>query len=562
VQLLGQAGDVQLNHAYTLIFKWGPGGLSMALWDAAEGLVRRVTDPLEDGVTGTSPIRFGAWHTDISHHDGPYGRVVWLNRRISDAEEAILPRPRTVVRETAPPIGEFPFVTILAPTVSHAGVANRPGYSPTDPRSASIIDPMSGIEIVRLTGNFGTSVLIDGTTPSGLAFPHSLRPDNSGTPGRVWNADGSMLFFDQSRTLSGDPGNAARSILIDMDGSRTGAPGRIIRAGSSPALGQGHSVWWFWDPLNPARAYVQADNGAMYEWWPVGEQGHAQDELNQLYGGPAGFNQFRTGRAHLVHCSWDGQYFIQNCRRTSDGRRGGIRLNLLTGERNPFVVSPHTQNDDQDRTAQGTSALGRYSKFTFSNQQIVRDMVTGQIMFNTSDINLPVDNFSHSDWTAINGREYLVAPVGGQGIYMVDILTGTPTRISSFSTGNPNHMSNRNTADLAETYGQVGSVTSGQRYGFLIRSNGTNERGIRAFRMDPNGPENMTRYICNHRCERTDASYSNLNESEAHCQPSPDGRKVAFPSNWRIPGVVTDYDIHGYIALIPDAWWSQNHNGS
>jgi hypothetical protein len=34
VILLGQAGDVALNEAYSLIFKWGPPGLSLALWNA------------------------------------------------------------------------------------------------------------------------------------------------------------------------------------------------------------------------------------------------------------------------------------------------------------------------------------------------------------------------------------------------------------------------------------------------------------------------------------------------------------------------------------------------
>ena len=87
VIMVGEAGDVQLNKAYTLIFKWGPseviwelGGLSLALWDDRGLLVRRLTNALADGVTGTSPIRFGLWHDGVqSPHDGPYGRVLWLN---------------------------------------------------------------------------------------------------------------------------------------------------------------------------------------------------------------------------------------------------------------------------------------------------------------------------------------------------------------------------------------------------------------------------------------------------------------------------------------------------
>lgn len=101
VILTGQPGDVQVNAAYTLIFKWGPGGLSMTLWNDSGNPVRVVTDPLTDGVTGTSPLRFGAWHTGVGRHDGPYGRVIWLKRRISDPQEANLARARTISRTGA-----------------------------------------------------------------------------------------------------------------------------------------------------------------------------------------------------------------------------------------------------------------------------------------------------------------------------------------------------------------------------------------------------------------------------------------------------------------------------
>jgi hypothetical protein len=101
VILTGQPGDVQLNEAYTLIFKWGQAGLSMALWNEDGSLLRRVTNVLTDGVTGTSPIRFGLWHDGTSSpHNGPYGRVIWLKRRISDGAEAILARARTIARVT------------------------------------------------------------------------------------------------------------------------------------------------------------------------------------------------------------------------------------------------------------------------------------------------------------------------------------------------------------------------------------------------------------------------------------------------------------------------------
>ena len=42
------------------------------------------------GLSGTSPIRFGATHTDTNQHKGPFGRVIWLNRRVTNAEAATL----------------------------------------------------------------------------------------------------------------------------------------------------------------------------------------------------------------------------------------------------------------------------------------------------------------------------------------------------------------------------------------------------------------------------------------------------------------------------------------
>ncbi len=108
VILVGQPGDAQPNKAYTLIFKWGRAGLSMTLWpenrdenrNENRGFVRRQSDALKDGLTDSnSPVRFGAWHTDASQHDGPYGRVIWLKRQIPNAEEAFLAQAKTIVRD-------------------------------------------------------------------------------------------------------------------------------------------------------------------------------------------------------------------------------------------------------------------------------------------------------------------------------------------------------------------------------------------------------------------------------------------------------------------------------
>jgi hypothetical protein len=456
-----------------------------------------------------------------------------------------------------------PFQTALYPSVTHSGVGSRPSYNASNPFSAAIICPMSkkdnegGIQIVRLTGNVGTTSGL----PGGLAWPHMLRPENTGSTSRAWNADSSLFFMDQSRSVSGDPTNSARSVLLDMTGTRgASAPGKVLKAASSEALGQGFSIYWFWDPLNPLRAYVLRSNGAIDEWWPIGGDGHATNEVNNVWGAVSGYGSFKDVRAHSIHCSFNGQYYAQHCKRNSDGRWGVRRRNLLTGALDAFVPAP-SAFDPYETPLTGTSALGRYTKFEKGVTIRVYDAVTGAEMFNGDNIGLP-GNLSHTDWTVVNGREYLVGPVSSAGIYMVDILTGVEKRISNFDSGNPCHMSCRNYLDLAETHGQVGGVVTGQRYGFVVKSNGSTTQGIRAFRMDPGGAENVLRYICNHRSVRTDDSYSNANESECHIQPSPNGRMVAFPSNWRVPGQMgSDYDVHGYVAIIPAGWSNANNSG-
>jgi hypothetical protein len=111
--LNGAAGVVQLEQAYTLVFKWGTGGLSLSIWDDTGAMLERLTNAATDGMTAsTSALRFGAWHTDVGHFDGPFGRVIWLNRRISDLEEGELARARNIVHDigTEPPPGvELPF---------------------------------------------------------------------------------------------------------------------------------------------------------------------------------------------------------------------------------------------------------------------------------------------------------------------------------------------------------------------------------------------------------------------------------------------------------------------
>lgn len=567
VVITGNAGDVAVNAAYAMVFKWGTGGLSLALYNAAGSLVRRATDALTDGLTGTSPIRFGLWHDGTSSpHDGPYGRVIWLDRRISDGEETDLARGRTISRSVPP--GEytpFPFATAVV-SPDHTGVTERPGYSPTDPRSASIIDPMSGLELFRVGGDNGENLYINGTQDSGLDFPKYCRTENTSNAMNCWNADSTLMMVGRRFTSGGDPGGATvSSYLIDASGTHgASTPWRILRADVDTGLGDGVGNVWFWDPLNPLRAIAIEGNGTVNEWWPIGGAGHSTGEINQILQVPGVDN---AGSAHrtALHASYDGRYYIMPCRRISDGALGGVRIDLIAETYGPFRQTPLQSNNDTARCAVATSPRGKYTYFntnlggSYDRYQIM-DWDTGQVTAIVPDSN----SFAHIGMVIIDGEEYTVGgkseTTGWRMMRNSGPVNQTDGDLIQKTTGaflggaNPQHSTGKNYKDLMETYGGVGGSSSGNRYAIWCRSNGSN-RGIYGIRLGVNDL-NQIRLICNHRSER----YSN--RSEVHPMPSPDMSYMAFSSNWEYPGVVTGDVVNPYVCVIPDAWYSPNNDGS
>jgi hypothetical protein len=446
----------------------------------------------------------------------------------------------------------FKFVTISNPPVDHTGVTSRPRYSPTDPRSASVIDPMSGITLFRLGGDFGGKVYIDGTWDTGLVWPHRLRNENSPEMQKVWNADGSLLMIDRYFAASGDPSNSAKSLLIDVAGTHgASVPWRIIRASRSAGLGDGVGNWWMWDPNKPLRAFVIRDNGQVDEWWPIGDSGHSVGEVNTLHGPTPGYGGHNQGRRHMLQTSHDGLYYISGCRETDGERRwGGLRIDLRTGALRPFRPTPDTFNTDPDRCSRGTSWTGTYT--SFSPDGSLQHMVN--VMTGVESPTIARSN-SHQDWTIVNGVEYWTGP-RTDVIVAAALPSGAERTLARIPGSNPNHCCSLNNLDLFETYGAAGGANSGQRYIIYARSNPRNghPRAIIGIRQGPNDM-NVLRYICNHRSVRT----SNYNE--VHPQISRDAKYIVFPSNWLEPGVTTDGDVHPYVALIPDAWYSTNNSG-
>lgn len=473
------------------------------------------------------------------------------------------------------------FITNHRPTINHNGgtsetdVRAKPPYSPTDPLSASKVDPMSGnahTRIIRLGGDNGATVFINGTQNSNLKFPLCLQVQNLGEIQQGFNADGTLFMVSFARGRTGDATPACRSYIIDVTGAYTNGPWRIIRASGSSGLGDGlpNGDYWAWDPGNPQRAYAFADNGSVYEWWPVGATGHAVGQLTQIWGGISGFKGFATATRGRCHTSFDGTYCCLGGQRISDNALGGIRRNLKTGAISSFVPVPTPNNGDvTDRPAHGVTNSGALSYFSYegggTNGPTSADY-DEEHYFRWSDgafvSNVPSTS-GHHDGLDTDGRDRYSAQRNGEFV-LIDCLGGsTIAKTSGWTNGNDHHVCrsrwrNSANADRFETFGGTGSgSTNGCRYAFVTDySNAV--ASIVAIRL---GASDMSvyRYVGCHRMEKG----SGDNASESHPQSSHDGRMVAVGSNWRMPNAANGLiaDVKAYVWLLPDAWWSSNNSG-
>jgi hypothetical protein len=244
VALVGEPGDIGLNQAHTLVVKWGPGGLSMGLWNQSGLLLRRRTDPLADGVTGTSPIRFGIWHDGAqSPHDGPYGRVIWLKRRIGDAEEAVLARARTIVRDdvlaseiTLKPIYMWknPNVAELKTALASLGPNDLGELKITDTAIGGTIASASGGTLPAFAITVDPTAYVSAASGSKASWLVAFRNTTLGTWTRLANGDlqftpGTTPGQDSSEYRVSDDAGASWSgwaplVTLVLDRSLTPGP--------------------------------------------------------------------------------------------------------------------------------------------------------------------------------------------------------------------------------------------------------------------------------------------------------------------------------------------------
>ena len=448
----------------------------------------------------------------------------------------------------------FTFVTTSDPDNEHPTVdsieGKRPNYSANDPQSAAVIDPMSGIPIVRIGGNAGTTLYIKGNQNSGLAFPKRLRCENDPAMAKVWNADGTLLMIDRRFSESGDPSNSASSYLVDC-GAPNGTHGankrfQILRASSSQGLGvSGVGQYWVWDPNNPLRAFVFESNGTVKDWWPIGGDGHSQDERNIVLQGPiSGYGSFASFNRHALRTSANGRYVAVGCTQGTDNW-GGMRIDLQTGTAGPFIRHPFMDtagNITNNWGSQGTTSSGNYILFNRTVSGPLRYYVchwqTGAIAGDSAADGL-ADMSSHADFASVNGVEYMVDRSGSEGIVLWNFLAGSFRKLTNIPGANPNHFGALNRLDTYENRGGAGGASTGHRYVLYCRSGSRDNHppGLMGLRMAPNDntSTNTLRYICNGRSDQRGPTtmprpmHRSARTGDWSCFPATGGSRLTAP---------------------------------
>src|SRR5262245_13582686 len=212
---------------------------------------------------------------------------------------------------------------------------------------------MSGLEIVRLTGDPNTKVFrytsAGEQVDTGLNWPRYLKQTNGPPCQQAWNGDGTLLCLARYNSHSDDR-NPATGVIIDVTGKYSGGvPWRVIRA-----TGDGHfssetyanggafdvdfgGIGWFWDTIDPMCAFLLADDGQIREWFPIGENGESPSGpglVRDLYPAPTGSDAMDSitsvgfGQRHYLQQSHDGLYHTLQGRLVSTGKYGGRRINL------------------------------------------------------------------------------------------------------------------------------------------------------------------------------------------------------------------------------------------
>lgn len=553
-----------IGTAYMAVLTVGPTGTRFYLDKVQIG----ATGNTEGLAANDEQIGIGIYRPGISNSAGFNGwidDVRLYSGELTQSEINALANAQDLVPEPDTPITPFPFVTIYDPAIDNTGVTTRPPWNPANPLAASVIDPTSGLTVVRLTGENNDPVYRydsgGNQIDTGLTWGDRFGNSNSPTSLQTFNADGTLISLHES--FSGNSGTV-RHVIIDVTGQYSGGvPFRVIRAGSS-LLDGANSTFALWDLTNPFRYLVWRDSGQVDAHYFIGTAGQspAGPGTSEVWiANPAAYYQFiapANGRAHDFVTTRNGRWKMCGCRRVSDNLWGGIRADLLnrvyTG---PFVPSPTAlQTTNRSTMRQGDSLNGDYCFHQTPGSGGASQ--TGVLVQGGPTYYDPTPNgYSHPCMIDVNGQEYIA---GGQGnaVYsaMWPLPNGPSTTKAFIPQGNPTHLTPL-LGDRYETYGGTGSgATTGDRY--VVQSlAGAGRPGIVAWRTGPNDTD-VVRWIGDHRTEQLGANYREPHPQAWFGGPSRGGM-VVCRSSWS-RGITPNPDrVSVYCWLLPSGWGSADN---
>jgi hypothetical protein len=395
---------------------------------------------------------------------------------------------------TAPAVKGASYVTHLDP-VTNPNLP-KPSYIAKNPLNAAYTDPAFGTTVLRVTGNPGTSILLNGKTSTGAKWPKEVC-HNSSYGDVAWNADSSLLF------LTGC--DRRQNVLLD------GNTFKVLRVKFNNRV-HGVNVW---DRNNPERTF-EIGGSTIYEYFP-------RTDTSKLLYALTGYTGL-AAQGQTRKMPNDGKSIA--LRATKGGSDYNFCFDLTTGQKGPDIpVVP-----DQPRGAlispSGKYLLARYPGGRKSGYDAF-ECATGKKIFEYRG-----GQPEHSDTYQRNGGEYVVG--GGNQVRSLDLLNGQmvahtpPLSLCE-------HASTRNYKD-----GKWAITSCGSSSKYFPRE-------IIAVRIDA-GQANVVRRLAHHNSVRG-RNY----EAEVHPNVSPDGKKIVFASNWRgLKGADDSAPVSTYVILLPD----------
>jgi WD40 repeat protein len=401
---------------------------------------------------------------------------------------------------TAPAAEAASYVTHLDP-VTNPNIP-KPRYIAKNPLRTSYTDPAFGTTVLRVTGDPGTRILLNGTTDTGRKWPKEVC-HNSSYGDVAWNADSSLLF------LTGC--DRTQNLLLD------GNTFKVLRVQFNNRV-HGVNVW---DRNNPERTF-EIGGSTIYEYFP-------RTDTSKLLYTLTGYSGL-SAQGQTRRMANDGKSIA--LRATKAGKGYNFCFDLTTGQKGPDIpVVP-----DQPRGAlispSGKYLIARYPGGRLGGYEAF-ECATGKKVFEYHG-----EQPEHGDTYIYqsNGREYIVG--GGYRVSSLDLLNGelfAHTPKESFC----EHASTRNYQD-----GEWAITSCGSSSKYFPREIIAVRIGVRQ--------ANVVRRLAHHN------SFRGRNyEAEVHPNVSPDGKKIVFASNWRgLKGADDNAPVSTYVILLPD-WTPQ-----